>query len=365
MRYLKKGNLLKALWHRKSLLFFTLIGVTLVFSAVAVFRRSFIATSSKPLRIVVAGDGRAEYPWNPPRVEDADGINKVITSEIADAVLKENAEILLWTGDFTNVPDNNPDTFRKQLRAWRNIVQPLYDDGVAVLPVRGNHELYRYDKGSYEPIPIRDAKKTWNEVFSGDYGLPMNGPESQKNLSFYYVHDTVLCVGLDQYENPSGHSINQSWLEQVLKEHRKPFVFVYGHEPAFMSGTHDVNETLGADPIARNALWESLIRAGVRVYLCGHDHLYDHMIVARKIEETGPVIHQLTAGTAGAPFYHGDIYKDKDSAWTLTNRQHIENTYGYILVAIENNKATITFKGRISPGRYEPMDSFSYMAAPQ
>jgi hypothetical protein len=229
--------------------------------------------------------------------------------------------------------------------------------------VRGNHELYRYDKGSYEPIPILDARKAWNEVFSGEYELPMNGPETEKNLSFYYIHDAVLCVGLDQYENPLGHLVNQLWLEQVLKEHRKPFVFVYGHEPAFMSGTHDVNETLGAKPVARNALWESLIRAGARVYLCGHDHLYDHMTVARKIGDPEAVIHQLTAGTAGAPFYHGRTYKDNDSAWTLNNRQHIENTYGYVLIVLEKNKATITFKGRISPGQYEPMDSFSYTAA--
>jgi hypothetical protein len=363
MRHFKKGSPLKALRHRKSVLLFTLVGLTLVISAVAVFRHSFLSKYSEPVRIVVAGDGRAEYPWNPPRVEDKDGINKVITLEITEAVFKEDAQILLWTGDCTNVSDNNPDTLRKQLRAWRDILQPLYDNKITVLPVRGNHEVYRYDKGSYEPIPILDAKENWNEVFSGEYALPTNGPENEKNLSFYYVRDSVLCVGLDQYSNPSGHFVDQSWLEQVLKNYKRPFVFVYAHEPAFMSGSHTVNDTLGANPVARNALWESLIRAGARVYVCGHDHLYDHMAVVRASGDPGPVMHQLTAGTAGAPFYYGGTYKDNDLAWELNRRQHIENTYGYILIAIEKNKATITFKGRISPGHYEPMDTLSYTAA--
>ena len=347
----------------KARLFVTLIALTLIFAAVTLLRHSFVTSYSETVRIVVAGDGRAEYPWNSRRVEDDEGINKTITGEIADAVLKENAQILLWTGDFTNVTDKNPGTFRKQLYAWRKIIQPLYDHKVTVLPVRGNHEVYRHDTGADEPIPILDAKEGWNEVFSGQYALPTNGPENEKNLSFYYIRGSVLCIGLDQYANPLGHLVNQSWLDQVLKDYRRPFVFVYGHEPAFMSGSHSINDTLGANAAARNAMWESLIRAGARVYLCGHDHLYDHTTVVRASAEPGPEMHQLTAGTAGAPFYHGRSYNGDDSSWKLDSIEHIENTYGYILITIEKNKAIITFKGRISPGRYEPMGTLRYIAS--
>src|SRR5215470_18653478 len=58
-----------------------------------------------PLRIVVAGDGRADYPWNPPRSCDNEGINETVVRAISNAVLKENAAILLWTGDIVNVND--------------------------------------------------------------------------------------------------------------------------------------------------------------------------------------------------------------------------------------------------------------------
>src|SRR5204862_1172471 len=102
-----------------------------------------------------------------------------------------------------------------------------------------------------------NANKALHEVFSGQYALPANGPEKEKKLSYYYIRDSALCIGLDQYESRSGHSINQPWLDQVLKHFKKPFVFVYGHEPAFMSGNHEVNDTLGANSLQRDAMWES------------------------------------------------------------------------------------------------------------
>lgn len=360
MRNLEQRNVFKASLCRKGALLAILMGLTLAFSAIAVLRHFLNRTYSEAVRIVIAGDGRADYPWNPPRIEDAEGINKVITGEIAGAVLKEHAQLLLWTGDFANVPDNNPDTFRKQLRAWHQIIQPLYDHKVAVLPVRGNHEVYRYEQGSYDPIPILDAKNIWNEVFSGQYALPSNGPESEKNLSFYYVRDNVLCIGLDQYEKSSAHLINQIWLDDVFKNHKQPFVFVYGHEPAFISGSHGVDDTLGANPLARNALWESLMQAGALTYFCGHDHLYDHIMIVRSNSAAGPAIHQFTAGTAGGPFYHGRNHNPNDSEWKIERVKHIEDTYGYILVTITKNKAVITFKGRTAPGHYEPMDAWRY-----
>jgi hypothetical protein len=317
------------------------------------------------IRIVVAGDGRAEYPSAPKdkkRYEDDEGINKKINTEIAQAVLSENAQMMLWTGDLVNVNDRDSGTFKKELLAWRNIMQPLYDRGVVVLPVRGNHEVIRYvENGPPEGEPITEATKIWNEVFSGQYALPGNGPEKQKNLSFYCVRDSVLAVGLDQYEigsKDTDNRIDQAWFDQVLKDRKKPFIFVYGHEPAFMAGNH--TDTLGSG--TRNAMWESLIQAGARVYFCGHDHFYDHMGIVRETGDPGPAMHQLTAGTAGAPFYKTNGYI-KNPGWKLTSIKHIENTYGYILITIDGNKATVTFKGRISPGQYQAKDSFSYTAS--
>ena len=330
---------------------------------------------AEPLRIVIAGDGRAEYPspspypYKSPRAEDEDGINKVITREMVQAVLNEKAKTLLWTGDLTNVSEGDAATFERQLLAWREIVQPLYDHDVTVLPARGNHEVVWYDPNdkTYTARSIPDAKKTWDKVFSGRYALPANGPPDEKNVSFYYTTGSALCVGLDQYqegETPARHAINQAWFDQVLHDHKKPFVFAYGHEPAFAASIkHESKDTLAADLPKRNDFWESLINAGARAYFCGHDHFYDHMSIVRDGADPGPEMHQLIAGTAGAPFYDPAKYSSSPG-WKLSSVHHVK-TYGYTVIEIDGNKATITFKGRTAPDRYEVMDSFSYSVSAQ
>jgi len=313
------------------------------------------------LSLVVAGDGSAEYPWAPAekkRYEDSEGINKKITAEIAQAVLREKAQMLLWTGDLVNVNEENPETFKRELLAWRNIMQPLYDHGVIVLPVRGNHEVTYYtEHGPLEGTPIPESAKIWNEVFSGQYALPSNGPDTEKNLSFYCIRDSVLAIGLDQYQNQ--HAVNRVWLNEVLENYKRPFIFAYGHEPAFMAGCH--RDNLSVNPAERDLMWESLIQAGARVYFCGHDHFYDHMKIVRSSGDPGPEMHQITAGTAGAPFYEAEDYVESPG-WKLM-RVARRKTYGYILITIDKEGATIAFKERVSPGQYKVMDAFSYIAS--
>jgi Calcineurin-like phosphoesterase len=306
-------------------------------------------------KIVISGDGRAEYPWNDKRCVDYDGINTVVATAICKAVLAEHANTLLWTGDIANINDRNGETLERRLQTWRNIMQPLYDAGINVWPVRGNHEVYRYVDGSYDGEPIPDAKKAWDTVFSGRYALPANGPPDEINLSFFSVSKSILIVGLDQYGTVDAdilcrrHAVKQEWLEQVLKDQKRPFMFMYGHEPAFMAGRHEDDDTLAADSCGRNAFWRSLVNAGVQVYFCGHDHFYDRMSVARNDVDHGRIVFQITAGTAGAPFYTASHYSGA-TQWTLQRLKHIEQAYGYILVEVDDKKATISFKASDAAG---------------
>ena len=75
-----------------------------------------------------------------------------------------------------------------------------------------------------------------------------------------------------------------------------------------------------------------------------------------------PEMHQFVAGTAGAPFYKQGEYAGNNTGWKLQRVKHIDKTYGYMLVEVDGNTATVTFKGRIAPGKYEAMDSFTYTA---
>jgi len=321
------------------------------------------------LRIVVAGDGRSEYPWGDERPEDADGLNQTINREICNAVKQEKANIFLWTGDIVNVTDRAGDKpedktyfLRNGLNKWHEIMGELYDSGVKVLPVRGNHEVEwktEKDKTGYE---IANAAATWKDVFRD---LPDNGPKGEEKLSFWYATDSVLCIGLDQYENRR-HLINQTWLEDVLNRNRqelkKPFIFAFGHEPAFATGsTHVGDEILAAHPHIRDHMWKTLREAGAHVYFCGHDHFYDHMKVDGGPTNLAGEMHQVSAGIAGAPFYsHADYPQDED--WVLTRVKHTDFVYGYVLVTIEGNAAKIEFKARNLDGQYKTRESFNFIA---
>ena len=78
--------------HAAILIFFTIVSIGLC-------RLGHAET----VRIVVTGDGRADYPWNDERRGDKDGINEEITKQIAATMAAEDPQIMLWTGDIVNV----------------------------------------------------------------------------------------------------------------------------------------------------------------------------------------------------------------------------------------------------------------------
>lgn len=293
---------------------------------------------------VVAGDGRSNG-LDSKRPEDKDGINALITAEMRDAVLSEKAEALLWTGDLV-YGSKEEAQFRSQMARWMEIMKPLWDAGVQVLPVRGNHEA-----------TCPQSVAVWNEFFQGKYALPQNGPWNAKNLSFFAVRHNALFVGVDQFITGPG-TLPMPWLYGVLGQKRPMHVFTYGHEMAFMAGGHKDN--LDRFPVDRDNYWKLLGTSGSRAFFAGHDHFYNDMSVSDPADPSFPVIRQYVAGTAGAPFYKSEPYSGNNSGWKLEEVKRFDNMYGYLLVEIDGNRATITFKGRVSPGKYEPQDVWSY-----
>src|SRR5262249_40941138 len=150
------------------------------------------------------------------------------------------------------------------------------------------------------------------------------------------VEGSALIVGLDEYGGTNAeplrrkHLVNQTWLDQVMSQNQTAFKFVYGHEAAFMAGRHADDDTLAADASDRNLFWNSLVKAKA-LYFCGHDHFYDRMSVVRFSSQSGPRGFQITAGTAGAPFYQGGQYADS-GLWKLERVAHFDSVYGYILI---------------------------------
>jgi hypothetical protein len=296
-------------------------------------------------KFVVTGDGRSDGMPGRPGYDDV-GINKTIMKEIVAEVIRHRAKFVLFSGDLV-LGYTKPEIFQSQLSEWLITMGPLYDRGIRVFPVRGNHDAYNGDDNSDEAI--------WHSVLSGRYALPDNGPEDEKDATWSFKYENALFIGLDEWGKHE-HAVNQPWLDEQLKDNKLPFVFAMGHEGAFKAGHHTDN--LDNQPSARDTFLHSLAKAGGKVYFCGHDHFYDRCDASR----SGDSMIQLLVGTAGAPFYHGDKHNGNNGNWKVTTQKHIEDTYGYTLVEIDGLKATFTFFGRKAPGRYVPMDEFSYRA---
>jgi hypothetical protein len=161
---------------------------------------------------------------------------------------------------------------QSQLLTWRDTMQPVYNEGIGVYPVRGNHERGT----SY------GTTTAWDHVFDGAYSLPQNGPTGEENLTWSVTHGTgsgrAIVLGLDQYYPNKDHTVPQDWVAASLAATDALHVFAMGHEPAFSS---DHDDCLDDAPTARNTFLDSLVDAGGRSYFAGHDHYYTSSLSAR------------------------------------------------------------------------------------
>jgi len=291
-------------------------------------------SSETQWKFIVTGDSRSDGANN--------GVNVRIVGELAAEIISKNVDFVLWTGDLVNGYDD-PETMESQFNTWRKTMLPVYDAGIGVHVVRGNHDVG-------EP----EGTSAWNNVFED---LPDNGPPEEKNLTYSVTHKNAFIVAVDQYVDEE-QRINQDWLDNQFAANTEPHVFVFGHEPAFQARHEDC---IGADPDVRDKFWASIAKAGGRTYFCGHDHFYDHAS-ADDDGDPGNDVHQYIVGTAGAPLYKwSPHYKGDNSNYTLKNICHARK-HGYVLVEVDGLDVTLSWMQRTAPGRYRAADIWRYTA---
>jgi len=285
-------------------------------------------------QFIVTGDSRSDGENN--------GVNIRIVGELAAEIVSKNVDFVLWTGDLVNGYED-AETMETQFNTWRKTMLPVYDAGIGVHVVRGNHDVG-------EP----EGTSAWNNVFDD---LPDNGPAGEKNLTYSLTHKNAFIVAVDQYVDEEQH-INQEWLDKQFAANTKPHVFIFGHEPAFQA---DHEDCLDDYPAKRDRFWASIERAGGRTYFCGHDHFYNHATVDDNGNPANDV-HQYIVGTAGAPLYRwSPPYKGDNSDYTVEKIYHARK-HGYVLVEIDGLDVTLTWMQRTGPGQYQPKDLWTYSA---
>lgn len=261
-----------------------------------------------------------------------------IPSEIADAVVNDDVKLVIVDGDLIESgPETSTNTLYSRLITWRNAFAPVYASGIGVYVVRGNHE---------DDVP--DNLDVWNNVFSGAYAMPGNGPAGESNLTYSLTYSNAFFVGLDCYT--SIHRINQAWLNQQLATNRQPHLFTFSHEPAFKAFHTDCLDDYSDE---RNTFWSSLAAAGAKVYLCGHDHFFNAARIDDGDGNSTNDLYQFIVGTGGTTNWPSSryTYNGSNAPYTPVNLASVTNTYGYLLVEISgpgsnNLGVTMTWKQR-------------------
>ena len=265
--------------------------------------------------------------------------NPAVLPEIVQAAIADEARLVLVSGDIANGGTGvTAAQLEAQLINWRDAVQPLYDHGIGVYALRGNRET--------DVVGFRDA---WNAVFRDAYALPGNGPAGESNLTYAVAYSNALFIGLDEFATNQVHMVNQAWLDGQLADRRPPHVFVFGHEPAFRTSQ---STCLGLHPDERNTFWSRLANAGVRLYLCGHDHYFNLARIDDGDADAANDVYQCVAGTSGASPMSSYNYNGTNAPYAPVNVFHEGGQYGYVLVEIggpgpDDLDVTLTWKHRV------------------
>ena len=301
---------------------------------------------------------------------DVNGINVVILSELVEEFIGQGIDVLIFPGDLVSgLFSSSNDIFEAQLRTWTKIMAPVYDANIAVYVGRGNHEVH-----SYSPDPNDTYARRWLNVFGRDADpnlrLPDNGPAGEKYMTYSVTYKNAFIVMLDQYagiaNRPEEHKVNQTWLDAQLAGNTKPHIFLTGHEPAFKA-----KDRAGLDdyPDQRDALWASIANNAGRIYLCGHDHYYNHARIDDGDGDPNNDTHQYIVGTAGPLYTWNGIYPGDNSRYTPVSLYYARAN-GYLIGEVNDLDVTLTWFQRHTTaldvnGIYKPKETWTYTAIPK
>ena len=309
-------------------------------------------------------------------------INDAVVHAIAGDLVREKPDLVLVSGDLVNGWIKNGGTsYTRQYQNWKKAMAPVYDSGIRVYPIRGNHDSGP-ERLVLPPLPARlepppgalDAlKAAFLSTFNEPY-IPQNGPHDEqidgqidgqgdkqvegeadeRGLTYSFSHKNAFFVGLDQYSSCQ-HQVNQAWLDRQLQGNTLPHLFIYGHEPAFEMHHKD---NLSCFPALRDQFWDSIGNAGAIIYFCGHDHFYNRALIP---DSAGHPLRQIIVSPGGGRMRTwSGTYREADR---MTREYHNEKFHGYMLASVENSCVTVRWKALTNPKdakSFQVLDTFSY-----
>jgi hypothetical protein len=222
-------------------------------------------------------DGGAGAAWSFIAVADSraasdtssqDGVAVGHLTAIVNKSVELNPDVVLFPGDLSNYGET------KELQRWVQVFQPVYDAGILVYVVPGNHER---SESAYQSL-----------IIDGPQPQPKNGPNGT-GRTHYAEYENALFIGLEEHFGDMG------WVQSTMTTYGadKDFIFVQQHGPVAPRDHSPASNAQG--------LVSAMKSAGALALFCGHDHMTDHALV-------DGVVHQFIVGGGGAPQYGKDGY---------------------------------------------------------
>lgn len=280
---------------------------------------------------------------------------------IAKAIAAEKPDLTLYLGDMVNgwmLTKESPmmGNYTGQFGNWMKFVSPVhnYNDGtgIPIYVLRGNHE----DGQNQTVMPLLDAYLT--TIASG---MPVNGPPGEDKLTYSFTHKGAKFIMNDNYIAHNGlkETVNQSWVNEELTQETRPFMFVFGHSPAYAVANDAEEDDYAIDvhPTQRDIFWKSMVDNNVSAYFSGHSHMY--------VRGESQGVQQVVSGNAGAHAIQFDPAEVDPALMLEYPKSAIAKTdqrVGYLVINV--HEATGTFDGvekQLNPvtGLWETGDTFT------
>jgi hypothetical protein len=290
-------------------------------------------TPSGTWTFVVFGDSRDNTK------DTLTGVSPYLNT-LAVAIAAEKPDLVMYNGDLVSgwiISNSSPvaTDYQAQFNNWMTAVTPIHNytegRGIPLYIIRGNHE----DGPNQTVMPLLEAYL--NSVAAD---MPVNGPPGEERLTYSFTWKGAKFIAIDDYFPHDGlkETVNQSWVDKELTTNTRPFIFVFGHTPAFLvkDDVEDRGFDIAVHPKLRDIFWNSLAINNATAYFSGHAHLYV------RGEKQG--IQQVVSGNGGAI---GEVFNQSEADPSLVIEYPVKeadnagNDVGYLLITVNETAGTM------------------------
>ena len=136
--------------------------------------------------------------------------------------------------------------------------------------------------GTWDCAPIV-LVPCFEQAFVKHFKMPENGPENMKGLTYSFIHNNTLFIGVDVFEvetigiggQNACISVKQlEWLDALLTNNKDAdHIIVFAHTPVLGPVRKENSSGLMYTGGAKSAFWKMMKKHNVDLYLCGEVHM--------------------------------------------------------------------------------------------